>query len=103
VALSATTKEVIFVKQVLETMGYKVNDPILIKVDNMSAIYLSNNHSLSQQTKHINIQFHFVREFFEEGVIKTIYVGTYSNDADIQIKNTPESFKKHKEYVQMIN
>jgi hypothetical protein len=56
VALSAITKEVMFVKQVLETMGIKLNLPILVKVDNVGAIYLSNNHSLSQQTKHIDIR-----------------------------------------------
>jgi hypothetical protein len=55
VALSEITKEVMFVKQVLETMGIKLNLPILVKIDNVGAIHLSNNHSLSQQTKHIDI------------------------------------------------
>jgi hypothetical protein len=49
-----------------------------------------------------------VREFVEEGVIKTIFVGTDNNDADIHTKNTSEAtFKKHRdknmEDVQMIN
>jgi hypothetical protein len=48
VALSEITKEVMFVKQVLETMGIKLNLPILVKVANVGAIDFSNNHSLSQ-------------------------------------------------------
>jgi hypothetical protein len=55
VALSKITIEIIIVKQVLETIGIKMNLPILVKVDNVGAIYLSNNHSLSQLTKHIDI------------------------------------------------
>jgi hypothetical protein len=60
VALSEITNEDMFVKQVLETMGIKHNIPILVKVDNVGAIYLRNNHSLSQHTKHIDILHHFV-------------------------------------------
>jgi hypothetical protein len=96
VALSEITKEVIFVKQVLETMGIGVKLPIVINVDNVGAIYLSNNHSLGQRTKHIDMRRHFVREYVEDGIIKTKFVGTANNEADIHTKNTSEeTFKKH--------
>jgi hypothetical protein len=49
------TKEVMFVKQVSETMEIKLSLPILVKVDNVGENYLRNNHSLSQGTKHIDI------------------------------------------------
>ena len=61
-ALSEVTKEVIFAKQVLETMGIGLNLPIKINVDNVGAIYLAKNFSVSQNTKHIDICRHFVRE-----------------------------------------
>jgi hypothetical protein len=65
-------------------------------LDNVGAIYLSNNFSLSQRTKHIDIRRHFVRQFTEDGIIKTIFVPTDDNEADINTKNTPEDiFKKH--------
>jgi hypothetical protein len=32
-----------------------------------------------------------VREFVKEGVIKTIFVGKYNNNADIHTKKTPEA------------
>jgi hypothetical protein len=85
-----------FVKQVLESMGIEIKLPILIKVDNVGAIYLSNNFALSQRTKHIDIRQHFVREFVEVGIIKTIFVPTDDNEADINTKNTMEApFIRH--------
>ena len=89
-ALSEVTKEIIFVKQVLETMGINLVLPILVKVDNVGAIYLSNNFSCSQRTKHIDIRRHFVREFVQDGTIKTIFVPTDDNEADMNTKNQPE-------------
>jgi hypothetical protein len=96
VALSEVTKEIIFVKQVLETMGIILRLPILVKVDNVGAIYLSNNFSLGQRTKHIDIRRHFVREFVEDGILKTIFVRSEDNSSDIHTKNTSEeTFIKH--------
>jgi hypothetical protein len=55
-------------------MGYKISYPIMIKVDNVGAIYLANNHTTSQRTKYIDIRQHFVREFIEDGILKIIFV-----------------------------
>jgi hypothetical protein len=60
IALSEITKEIMFVKQVLETMGIGMKLPIIVQIDNVGAIYLSNNYSLGQRTKHIDIRRHFV-------------------------------------------
>ena len=89
-ALSEVTKEIIFVKQILESMGINIVYPIEVKVDNVGAIYLSNNFSLSQRTKHIDIRRHFVREYVEDGILKIVFVPTEDNEADINTKNTGE-------------
>jgi hypothetical protein len=97
-ALSEVTKEIMFIKQVLESMGINLTLPILVKVDNVGAIYLSNNFSLSQRTKHIDVRRHYVREYVQDGIIKTIFVPTDQNEADIHTKNTPEDvFIKHRD------
>ena len=97
-ALSEVTKEIMFVKQVLETMGINLVLPILVKVDNVGAIYLSNNYSLSQRTKHIDIRRHFVREFVQDGILKTIFVPTDENESDISTKNTQDdTFLRHRD------
>jgi hypothetical protein len=65
-----------FAKQVLETMGIKLNLPIKINFDNIGAIYLAKNFALSQNTKHI------------KGAINATFVRLEDNKADILTKNT---------------
>ena len=77
-------------------MGIEIELPITIRCDNVGAIYLANNHSTSQRTKHIDIRTHFVREYIEDGIIKIIFITSEDNDADIFTKNTSEElFIKH--------
>jgi hypothetical protein len=89
-AISEVAKEIMFIKQVIESMGMKIRLPIVIKVDNVGAIYLSNNYTTSQRTKHIDIRTHFVRQYIEDGIIKIEFVRSENNDADIFTKNTTE-------------
>jgi hypothetical protein len=95
-AMSELAKEIMFVKQILETLSIEVELPITIKVDNVGAMYLANNYTVSQRTKHIDIRTHFIREFIEDDIIKIIFVPSEENDADIFTKNvTQELFNKH--------
>jgi hypothetical protein len=83
-------------KASLETMGFKLNLPIKIKVDSVGEIYLAKSLSLSQNTKHIDIRRHFVREHQEEGTIDATFVRSEDNKADILMKNTSEEiFLRH--------
>ena len=75
-------------------MGIKIQLPIKIKVDNVGAIYLSNNYTTSQRTKHIDIRTHFVRQYIEDGIFKIEFVKSADNDADIFTKNTTEEIFK---------
>jgi hypothetical protein len=61
VALSETAKEIMFVKQVLETMESIVSLPILVKVDNVGAILSKQQVCFRTKNKHIDIRCHFVR------------------------------------------
>jgi hypothetical protein len=76
-------------------MGIKLNLPINIKVDNVGAIYLAKNFSLSQNTKHINIRRHFFREHQEEGTIDATFVRLEDIKADILTKTTSEEIFLH--------
>jgi hypothetical protein len=60
IALSEITKESMFVKQALETMGIGMKLPIIVQIDYVCSIYLSNNYLLGQRTKQANIRRHFV-------------------------------------------
>jgi hypothetical protein len=88
--ISECAKELIFLKHVIESMGIKVKLPIIIKTDNVGAIYLANNYTTSQRTKHIDVRVHFVRQYIEDGIFKIEFVNSEENDADIFTKNTSE-------------
>jgi hypothetical protein len=52
----------IYYKNVLESMGLKVKLPVLLKMDNKSAVDLANNWSVGGQTRHVDVQQCFLRE-----------------------------------------
>ena len=87
VALSEAAKEVKFIYQVLRSMGVKVKLPIIVRVDNIGAIFMAENVAVSQRTKHVDVRYRFVQEFVMDGFLKIIFVRTGDNDADIFTKN----------------
>jgi hypothetical protein len=96
VAISELCAEIMFLKQVLEFLKIKVALPIIVRVDNVGAIYLANNAISGPRMKHVDIRYHFVRDFIEEGTVKIVFVKSEDNDSDIFTKNLGEElFKKH--------
>ena len=96
IALSETAKEVKFVYQVLVSLGIKVKLPIIVRVDNLGAIFMSENISVSQRTKHVDVRFRFVQQFTMEGFIEVILMRTDENNADLLTKNlSGDKYKKH--------
>ena len=95
-ALSEAAKEIKFIVQVLISMGIPVKLPVIVRVDNVGAIFMSENVSTSSRTKHVDTRYHFVREFVEEGFVKIIFVRSEDNISDPFTKNTPGSiYEKH--------
>lgn len=87
VALSEAAKEIKFIVQVLLSMGIPVKLPVIVRVDNVGAIFMAENVTTSSRTKHVDTRYHFVREFVEDKFIKIIFVRTKENDSDIFTKN----------------
>ena len=82
-ALSEVVKELKFIVQLLQTMNIEVELPTTVHVDNVGAIWLSNN-----RTTNIDIRTSFVKEYQEDGKIIIKFVKSEENDADIITKNT---------------
>ena len=87
-ALSEVVKELKFIVQLLQTMNIEVELPITVHVDNVGAIWLSNNRTTSDRTKHIDIRTSFVKEYQEDGKIIIKFVKSEENEADLFTKNT---------------
>ena len=96
VAMSECAREVKFVYQLLTSIGVEVNTPIVIRVDNIGAMFMGENISISQRTKHVDIRTKFVTEMIIDEFVKVIFVKSENNDADMFTKNLPgEPHNKH--------
>jgi hypothetical protein len=87
-----------FIKSVLETLGEKgkLHLPMLLCMDNTGAIYFSNIQATGSRPKHIAIHTQYVRNLINEEIIKTLFVKSENNAADIFTKNVTEYlFLKH--------
>ena len=87
IALSEVVKELKFIFQFLQTMNIEVELPITVYVDNVGAIWLSNNRTTGDRTKHIETITSFVKEYQEDGKIIIKFVKSEDMKADIFTKN----------------
>lgn len=85
--MSEAVTEMIFVKQVLESIGEKVQVPMKLYMDNCGAIFLANNKSSTGRTKHIDVRHHFIRDLIQDNILVIEFVRTEDNLADILTKN----------------
>ena len=94
-ALLEATKESIWIQRLLSELGQKaaIKNTNVIFEDNQGAIALAHNPAHHPRTKHINIQYHFVRDCVENGKVKLEYCPTAEMVADALTK--PLSKDRH--------
>lgn len=86
IAVSELTKEVIWSRRLMETLGYKQTVPTIIRIDNNAALATANGKN-SDKTKHIDIRYHYIQEQVREGNVTLLHIPTISNQADILTKS----------------
>nr|GEV47690.1 hypothetical protein [Tanacetum cinerariifolium] len=85
VAVAQASKEAVWLKMLLEELGHK-EEQIILFCDNQSALYLARNPAFHSKTKHIRVQYYFVREKMEEGTVDMRKIHTDDNVADYLTK-----------------
>ena len=85
-AACAGVQEAIYLRRLLNDLGYKQDQATVIYEDNQGCIALSENPVLHKRTKHIDIRYHFTRERVESGEIALRYVATEHQLADLLTK-----------------
>jgi len=82
IALREVAKEVLFIAQVLKSMGVKVEFPIIIRVDNIAAIFMANNITTNQRTRHVDVRTKFVTQY--TGPMRQGYANLFFLLSDIE-------------------
>ncbi len=95
-------KESVFLAGSLKRIGYEGSDidNVLLLADNQAAILLPINPVNHLRAKHIDIQYHKVRELISDDVLELHYIPTEEMVADGLIE--PLTLTKHEYFITML-
>jgi len=86
VAAAHSVKEVLWLQAFLGEITRPLSTPTTLNCDNQSAIALTKDGQFHARTKHIDLQFHFIREAVTNRTITMVYCPTQLMVADILTK-----------------
>eukprot|EP00253_Pinus_taeda_P020484 PITA_20484 len=86
VAAAEATKEIVWLRKILEDLQVKQVQSTPLMIDNTSAIKLARNPKFHDQTKHINTKYHLIRHHVEAKTIHLRHCCTNEQIADIFTK-----------------
>ena len=84
--MSQSVCEIMWISQLSMEVGIKTSIPANLWCDNQIALHIASNPIFHEQTKHIEIKCHFVREKIQLGLISTGYVKIGEQLGDIFTK-----------------
>jgi hypothetical protein len=90
-ALAAATGEALWLRSLFKELGSALEEPLLIQVDNHSAIDFSYNSGYHTRSKHIDIRHHFVRDSITSNEVSVQHCASEDNVADIFTKPLPRT------------
>ncbi|KAE8686612.1 Methyl esterase 17 [Hibiscus syriacus] len=85
VAATQASKEAIWLKMLFEELGHN-QEYVSLFCDSQSILHLARNLAFHSRTKHIRVQYHFIREKVEEGTVDMQKIHTKDNIADFITK-----------------
>ena len=86
IALSEACRELLWIRKLMEDVGEKNEDPIIVREDNQSCISMLRSEGGTRRSKHIDTRYNFVQELVKTGVIDVQYCPTQSMIADCLTK-----------------
>ena len=86
ISMATTNCELIWLLYLLEGLQVSHHKLALMYCDNQAALHIVANPMIHERTKHIEVGCHIVRNKVQDGTIKTFYVSTRNQLADIFTK-----------------
>ena len=101
-ALSSVAREAAWMRHFLTEIEYFGPDvePILVNGDNQGSLALAENPQYHQKTKHIDIQYHYIRQELKAGHVILHYLPTDLMPADGLTK--PLTKEKHSNFLRVL-
>ena len=79
-------REVTWLRRLLSDTGYPCDMGTKLYIDNQSTIKLIKNPEFHKKTKHIDVQYHFIREKYERGELDVEFMPSDKQLSDILTK-----------------
>ncbi|TXG57405.1 hypothetical protein EZV62_018718 [Acer yangbiense] len=76
----------IWIRNVLQYLGFPQVNPTKVYIDNRSAITLAKNLVFHERSKHIDMWYHFIREHVKKKEVELVSCRTYDQAVDIFTK-----------------
>jgi hypothetical protein len=88
-ALASASVELCWLRTLVKDLGIYLYDPPILWCDNVSALAIASNPVFHARTKHIEVDFHFIRERVLRKDLQVKFVSTLDQLADIFTKGLP--------------
>jgi len=88
-ALANTTSELLWLRWLREDMEVHQRSGTLIHYHNRSAIQIAHNDVFHEQTKHIEIDYHFIRFDILHGIVRLVSTSSTKQIDDVFTKTHP--------------
>ncbi|CAL8121905.1 unnamed protein product [Prunus armeniaca] len=85
-AIANTSTEIIWFSSLLQELGISTSTSPVLWCDNLGATYLSANPIFHARTKHVEINYHFVRDQVSARKLSVKFISTKDQRADIMTK-----------------
>jgi len=90
IALADTTREAVWLCNLLKGLKYDQPKPIMIYGDNSGSLAIAKNPQYHKRTKHFDTRNHYIRQKVKEGIVEVKYCPTANMTADIFTKPLPK-------------
>jgi len=93
VAANAAAREAMWARSLLSQISRAQPGPTTIYEDNQGVIFLCKTSMAGQRAKHIDVQYHYVKDLVKAKCVQLVKIGTKEQVADILTKAlTPQTF-----------
>jgi hypothetical protein len=86
IAATTTTTQAIWMARLLGELLGRESEVVELKVDNKSALALARNPVYHERSKHIDLRYHFIRNYLADKTVSATYINTANQLTDILTK-----------------